>query len=66
MSVKTTQEITRAKAVSKYTRLRTEIIMKRILSEPLLMGNDELESELEKMDDELHDGESYRNYSIID
>jgi len=65
MGVKSTRELTRKQAEELYVELRKKDMERTFRAEAVQGTDKELEAVLERMDDEQHDGESYRNYSIV-
>lgn len=67
MDVKSTQCITRKEAEEKFVDLilQDESLKRHVRSLAVAMDNDELENEIEKIDDRLCGGESFRNYVIV-
>lgn len=66
MGVKSTQQLSYDEAIEKYVELRMQQsqVRQQFEEEAKLMDMGELTSLLTEMDDDLHGGESYRNYQI--
>lgn len=65
MGAKSTMELTRVEAERKYVYLYEEIMRRHIKAQAVGYTNTELESVLERMNDEINDGEGFMNYLII-
>lgn len=64
MSVKTTIILTRKEAEDKYISLKQEMKQRSFRAEAVGMDNHYLEASLERMNDFLHEGEGFENYSV--
>lgn len=65
MGVKSTIELTRKEAEEKYVSLVKDDITRKILACAVSMDERQLENELERLNDKLHDGEGFENYLIL-
>ena len=68
MGVKSTYSLTRRKAEDKYVELKMESqkSQRMFRAQAVMMEDKELEDELERLNDENHNGEGFENYSIND
>jgi hypothetical protein len=64
MSVKSTKRLTRSEAEELMVELRAKSLHRMFKAEAVLLSNRQLEDTLERLNDELHDGEGFENYLV--
>lgn len=66
MGVKSTVSLTRLEAIEKYADLKAKTKRRKYEAKAISMDRRQLEDEIERLNDEVSDGEGYENYVIIE